>query len=93
MYRPGHKNSNADALSKSPLHDPMPGEEPEAQVATVATEEVTNRPELGKSLELIQIQSKDPQYRALVNFLESGVLPSDSELSQKITSQKDQFVV
>ena len=93
VYRPGHKNSNADALSRSPLHDPMPGEEPEAQVATVATEEVTNHPELDESLELIQIQSKDPQYRALVNFLESGVLPSDPELSQKITSQKDQFVV
>ena len=40
----------------------MPGEEPEAHMATVATEEVTNRPELDESLELIQIQSKDPQY-------------------------------
>ena len=71
----------------------MPGEEPEIQVATVATEEATNRPELDDDLELIRSQSEDPQYRALVNFLESGVLPSDPELSRKITSQKDQFVV
>lgn len=71
----------------------MPGEEPEIQVATVATEEEPDRPELDDNLELIQSQSEDPQYRALVNFLESGVLPSDPELSQKITSQKDQFVV
>ena len=54
VYHPGHKNSNADALSRSPLHDPMPGEEPEVQVATVATEEATNRPELDDNLELIQ---------------------------------------
>ena len=71
----------------------MPGEEPEIQVATVATEEEPDRPELDDNLELILSQSEDPQYRALVNFLESGVLPSDPELSQKITSQKDQFVV
>ena len=60
----------------------MPGEEPEIQVATVATEEEPDRPELDDNLELIQSQSEDPQYRALVNFLESGVLPSDPELSQ-----------
>ena len=93
VYHPGCKNSNADALSRSPLHDPMPGEEPEVQVATVATEETTDRPELDNNLELIQSQSEDPQYRALVKFLESGVLPSDPELLRKITSQKDQFVV
>ena len=40
----------------------MPGEEPEVQVATVATEEATNRPELDDNLELIQSQSEDPQY-------------------------------
>ena len=62
VYHPGHKNSNADALSRSPLHDPMPGEEPEVQVATVTTEEATNRPELDDNLELIQSQSEDPQY-------------------------------
>ena len=70
----------------------MPGEEPEVQVATVATEEATDRPELDDNLELIPSQSEDPHYRALVNFLKSGVLPSDPELSRKVTSQKDQFV-
>ena len=40
----------------------MPGEEPEVQVATVTTEEATNRPELDDNLELIQSQSEDPQY-------------------------------
>ena len=62
-------------------------------MATVATEEATDCPEVDDNLELIQSQSEDPQYRALVNFLESGVLLSDPELSWKITSQKDQFVV
>ena len=93
MYWPGCKNFNVDALSRSPLHDPMPGEEPEFQVATVATEEVTDHSELDNNLELIQSQSNDLQYRTLVNFLDSGVLPSDPELVRKITSQKDHFVV
>ena len=78
VYRPGRKNSKADALSRSPLHDPMPGEEPEA---SVATDEAGDRPELDENLELIQSQSEYPQYQALVNFLESGVLLSDPELS------------
>ena len=53
VYWPGCKNSNADVLSRSPLHDLMPGEEPEFQVATVTTEEATDRPELDDNLELI----------------------------------------
>ena len=39
VYRPGHANSNADALSRSPLQDStLSGEEPETQVATLHAE-------------------------------------------------------
>ena len=52
VYRPRRKNSNADALSRSPLHNPMPSEEPEVEAATVTTEEATDHPELDDNLEL-----------------------------------------
>ena len=57
-YRPGRKNSNADALSRSPQENPSSEEEPEFQVAAVTAEEAPQSvPD--ENSKIIECQSED----------------------------------
>ena len=69
----------------------LSGEEPETQVATLHAE-VQDQPLLEHS-ELSRSQMEDPYYLGLIQFHESGTLPSSQDLSKRITSEKDRFVV
>ena len=82
VYRPGHANSNADALSRSPLQDST-GEEPETQVATLHAEAQDQLLlESDEHSELSRSQMEDPYYLGLIQFHESGTLPSSQDLSK-----------
>ena len=95
VYRPGRVNSNADALSRSPLKDPILIQEgPEVQVAAidaVVPDHPTVEPD--DRLELRQLQMEDPYYVCLIHFLESGTLPSSRDVAKRVMSEKDRFVV
>ena len=95
VYRPGRANSNADALSRSPLEDStLSGEEPETQVATLHAEAQDQLLlESDEHSELSRSQMEDPYYLGLIQFHESGTLSSSQDLSKQITSEKDRFVV
>ena len=97
LYRPGRKHSNADALSRSPLEMSNDGELQELQVAAVVTRgaaratpgQLQTEPEA----ELSGLQRADPHYSAVLQFLESGVLPLDPVESKRILKEKEHFVV
>ena len=82
MYRPGHANSNADL--RSPLQDStLSGEEPETQVATLHAEAQDQLLlESDEHSELSRSQMEDPYYLGLIQFHESGTLPSSQDLSK-----------
>lgn len=80
LYRPGCKNANADALSRSPLIGSAPKEEPEIQVAFVTAQRAEDSSQLVDNSSVIQSQSEDSLYSAMTTYLKSGVVPSDPEL-------------
>ena len=95
QYRPGRKNSNADALSRSPLEVGVDDLESEADhsVLQVAADgsPVTNVPR--ETDEISKLQSRDDELRLVRQYLKDGTLPSDEKRVRKIILQKDQFVL
>ena len=94
QYRPGRKNSNVDALSRSPLEVGVDDSESEADhsVLQVAADgsPVTNVPR--ETDEINKLQSKDDELHLVRQYLKDGTLPSDEKRACKILLQKDQFV-
>lgn len=82
-YRPGRKNGNADALSRTPTG-------PTAPVGTINTEGESSR--AGDVLQdesdalpgIAKEQRQDQYYGAIISYMENGVLPDDEKLAWKI---------
>ena len=104
-YRPGKENSNADALSRSPI-GAVPSDETTALPMAVAqitaedlsslflqepTEELADDP-LDTSL-LEQEQKKDHKICQMMEYLKSGVLPVDAVKSQAVVAQSSKFAL
>ena len=80
FYRPGKVNSNADALSRSPLPEVGAEEMPYGIVSAVAIEE-----NAGVSTDdLAALQREDPQLGAVITYLETGVLPEEENFAKRI---------
>ena len=89
-HRAGCSNANADALSRSPL---PAGEnsnmgDTEGVLATLQPEEETE-PEM----DLPSIQRRDEDLAAIIEYLETGILPSDEKVARTLVLSKSQYVL
>ena len=92
QYKPGRANSNADALSRSPLLGAQeavnsPGEE-EAQVATVSADL-----ESMESANTRQLQQQDPELAEIICFIEEDKIPDDDKRARKLALQRSSFAL
>ena len=104
VYHPGKKNTNADALSRSPqLQAPVFGEaETEVQVSTVTEDETTSIDELLKvepnntlsnPHSFTEEQRKDGKIVQVISFLQTAKFPSDEMRAIKIALQASFFTI
>ena len=100
VYRPGSENGRADALSRNPVTVVSQQEELGVQVAQVTSvaEEGSQLLELeprervlGESF-LVE-QQKDAELKVLIDYLERGTLPADSEAARKVVAQGFSFTI
>ena len=93
VYRPGQENSKADALSRNPV--------PEAQIAQIHSSEAAkvNISQLLKMPPQTQVinnfhkeQLRDPKLQKILDYLNKGLLPDDSQ-EAKIATQASHFAI
>ena len=77
FYHPGKGNSNADALSRSPLPNGEADDVTYRVISAVNVQEDTDK----STDDLADLQRGDPQLEAIITYLETGILP---ELVKKI---------
>ena len=85
-HRSGRRNGNADALSRFPLR--MGGDEP-AEVAGGVVAAITTEPEG----DLPTLQRRDEDLNTIIQYLESGILPSDEKVARNLALTKSQFII
>jgi len=96
-YHPGRKNTNADALSRSPVgQSELENEEPafhSVQVGAVSPD--TNNSDLPseENVELVRLQREDPELGTVITLLELGTLPVEENLAKQLTLEKCLFVI
>ena len=99
VYRAGRENACTDALSRSP-YGPAPVlgiAEGEFQVSSIASKDATSllqtTPEATKNRQsdYSMEQRRDPELRAMIEFLGENKLPDDSSQAKKIAAQESQF--
>ena len=85
-HRSGKHNANADALSRFPHTSPADSDADVSSgvVASVTGEEVED---------LATLQRQDEELRAIITYVETGVLPDDMKIAKKLALTQSQFVV
>ena len=85
-YRPGRKNSNVDALSRSRLD--CADDSSEGQVATASS-----IPESPPSTEMTVLQHEDPDLQMILSYLEKKELPSDEKKARRLVLESDCYTM
>ena len=86
FYRPGKGNSNADALSRSPLPETGTETVPFGIVSALAVEE--SEPD-----SLATLQREDPRLCEIITYLETGVLPEDKKFAKTLALSQSQYLM
>ena len=92
VHRSGKHNANADALSRSPLPS-SDDEHPAADVVAAITEDTFETGESKDDGDLAVLQSKDSELAPIINFIETGALPTEERLARKLTLSQSQYTV
>ena len=80
FYRPGKGNSNADALSRSPLPDRGANDVPYGIISAVNIQKDADK----STDDLAGLQRGDPELEVIITYLETGILPKEENSAKKI---------
>ena len=87
QHRFGKHNTNADALSRHPLPESADGHTTEEVVAALRHTEPGGSDDSTDETTLATLQRRDEELAPMINYLETGVLPSsDKEAKQTVLS-------
>ena len=91
-YRPGRKNANADALSRSPSQELGEGPQESGGSVLVASVSPTTPSQSGET-SLSQRQQEDPDLGVIITYLKDGELPEDTKVARELILSKSQYVL
>ena len=94
-YRPGRVNSNADALSRSPLEEEGDHVEIAHDVMQVAAEsaELPDLPFQSETEDFVKLQTNDEHLQQIRRYVSEGVLPAEEKLAKRLVLERECFVV
>ena len=96
-YRPGRKNANADALSRSPVSQSELEDDNEAfhsvQVGAVVPDMSDSEGFAEENEELVKLQRQDKELGPVVTFLEQGILQPEDNIGRCLTREKCLYVI
>lgn len=81
-YRPGRVNSNADALSRSPLQRQEDEFDVPREIMQVTMDSG-----------LPEAQDSDPQLKLIRDYLSSGILPPQEDRAKQLLAEREQFTL
>ena len=97
IYKSGKSNSNADALSRSPVGTPGGEVDEEVQVTVVQGMSISHllesSPTVDEQSDLKEEQRKDPSIQEIIAFLQQNVLPADEKKARKMALQGPLFCI
>ncbi len=93
-YRPGKRNANADALSRSPIPPEGADHTPGSGVFGIMSAlQVHQVPAKDGEADLGARQRGDPELREIMDFVQSGTLPEEEKRARELVLAKTQYVV
>ena len=90
-YRPGKKNSNADALSRYPNSLEVPSSHADQPLAVVAATNPSWSEAKGGEPTLPKLQREDPQLMEIIRYLQDGILPDNDKEARELALTKSQY--
>ena len=83
LHRSGKHNANADALSTVPLEQSELHQEDKGKMVGAIT----------ATTELAELQSKDEGLKQIIDFQESGILPSEEKQAELISLTQSRYML